>query len=270
MKPLMFGPASRQLFGIFHPVEEGQAVQNTAVLICPPFGKEALRAHRFFRVFAQRLARVGIATLRFDLHGCGDSPGDEIQGELDGWRRDIGAAHDELRRLRPDANIVWVGARLGGTLAVLAARNGRCDPVRLVLWEPVVDGLRYGRLLRDKHVAAIDASFCIPNLSLRRSVQLGNELPAEALGTSLSPALRAQLRALTADALPLTALYQTLVLSLPTDDPCAQWAAAQQLRHMPVKLTYFQHAMDWTSDPYPNQALVPAEALSRLQSALHE
>jgi alpha/beta superfamily hydrolase len=269
-QPIMFGPASRQLFGLFHPAEDNRT-EDSAVLVCPPFGQEGLRTHRFFKVLAERFARTGVPTLRFDFHGTGDSPGDERLGELDGWRRDLCAAHEELRRRAPDKRIVWVGARLGATLAVLAARNGRCDPVRLVLWEPVIDGRRYARFLREQHVAAIDATFCIPDLAWRR--ELAREpaaLPDEALGTALSPALRAQLEALVPDALPLTALHDTLVLVPPDDAHTPQWAAEQQSRHMPVRLAYFQHRLDWTSDPYPNSAMVPADALSRLQGALHE
>ncbi|MGJ7567247.1 serine aminopeptidase domain-containing protein [Variovorax sp. GB1R11] len=268
--PLMFGPASRQVFGVFHPAEDNRA-ENTAVLFCPPFGQEGLRTHRFFKVLAERFARSGVAVLRFDFYGSGDSPGDESEGELDGWRRDLCAAHEELRRRAPNASIVWIGARLGATLAVLAARSGRCDPVRLVLWEPVIDGKRYGRLLREEHVAAIDTTFCIPDLAWRRSlVNEPDALPEEALGTSLSPALRAQLAALVPESLPLTALHDTLVLAEPDDTHTAQWAADQQSRHMPVRLAYFSHPLDWTSDPYPNSAMVPAEALNRLQGALHE
>ncbi len=268
--PIMFGPASRQLFGLFHPAEDSPD-EERAVLVCPPFGQEGLRTHRFFKVLAERFARAGVATLRFDFYGSGDSSGDESQGELDGWRRDLCSAHEELRRRAPDRRIVWIGARLGATLAVLAARNGRCNPVRLVLGEPVIDGRRYARSLREQHVAAIDAMFCIPDLSWRRS--LGRDpaaLPDEALGASLSPALRAQLGALTPASLPLTALHDTLVLTPPDDAHTPQWAAEQQSRHLPVRLAYFWHRLDWTSDPYPDSAMVPSDALNRLQGALHE
>ncbi|RQO39677.1 alpha/beta hydrolase [Variovorax sp. KBW07] len=269
-EPLMFGPASRQVFGVFHAADPERA-EDTAVLLCPPFGQEGLRTHRFFKVLAERLSRAGIATLRFDFYGSGDSPGNESEGELDGWRRDLCSAHEELRRRAPGAAIVWVGARLGATLAVLAARSGRCDPVRLVLWEPVIDGRRYARLLREQHVAAIDTTFCIPDLAWRNGLlKSPDALPEEALGTALSPALRAQLAALVPDSLPLTALHDTLVLAEPDDERTAQWAADQQSRHMPVRLAYFSHQLDWTADPYPNSAMVPADALNRLQGALHE
>ncbi|KAF1048057.1 alpha/beta hydrolase [Xylophilus sp.] len=269
-QPLMFGSASRQLFGMFHAAEP-QRDGGTAVLLCPPFGQEGLRTHRFFKVLAERFARDGVAALRFDFHATGDSPGDERSGELDGWRRDLCAAHDTLRRLAPGTRVAWIGARLGATLAVLAARSGRCDPHRLVLWEPILDGLRYARFLRERHVAMVDGSFCIPDPAWRRSfVRDSQAVPQEALGVSLSERLRAQFGALVPASLALTALHDTLVLAQPDDAPTAQWAAAQQLRHMPVRLSYFEHRLDWAADPYPNSAMVPADALARLQGALHE
>ena len=95
MTPMLFGPASRQLFGLYHAPERESKL---AVLICMPLGQEAVRAHRLFRVLSDRLARAGVAVLRFDYHGSGDSPGEDTDGELEGWRRDICTAHEELRR----------------------------------------------------------------------------------------------------------------------------------------------------------------------------
>lgn len=270
-QPLMFGPASRRLFGLFHAAGAGTGASATAVLLCPPFGPEGLRTHRLFKVLAERLAAAQVATLRFDFHGSGDSPGEDDDGELEGWRRDLWCAHALLRQRLPAARIVWLGARLGATLAVMAARSGRCDPTRLVLWEPVLDGPRYARYLRERHVQAVDTSFCVPDLAWRRAYLRSEEpVPSQALGVSLSATLRAQLASLNAAALPLTALHDTLVLASPDDTHIAAWAADQQARHIPVRLAYFQHRLDWAADPYPNSAMVPADALARLQGALHE
>lgn len=262
MTPLLFGPASRQLFGLFHPSErEG----STAVLICGPFGQESIRAHRLMRVLADRLARAGVAVLRFDYYGCGDSPGDDDEGELEGWRRDVGVAHDELKRLSGATHVVWLGARLGASIAVLAARSGRSDPARLLLWDPVIDGARYLSYLREKHVDALERSFVMPNPAWRRQLTRQPEhIVQELIGYALSPALYGQLRALDAAALPLTALYETTVLADADDASARHWADLQLARNLPVRLLPFKHPMAWTSDPHPNNAMVPAEALQRL------
>src|SRR4051812_43750768 len=65
MTPFYFGAPERRLLGLFHP--SATAVRGArAVLLCNPFGQEAVRSHRVYRVLAERLARGGIAVLRFD------------------------------------------------------------------------------------------------------------------------------------------------------------------------------------------------------------
>ncbi len=270
MTPFMFGPVSRRLFGLFH-AADADKIADTAVLICPPFGQEALRAHRLFKVLADRLARRGIASLRFDFYGAGDSPGDESEGELDGWQRDLCEAHEELRRLSSAKRVVWIGARLGAALAIQAAGTGRCDPNRLVLWEPIVDGKQYLRFLREEHVEALDASFCIPDPAPRRALaREPDALPVEALGAEVSPRLAQQLADLGVAALPLGKQHDTIVLANPEDESVINWATKQKESNFSVTLEAFTHPLIWTSDPHPNSAMVPAEALQRLLRTIDE
>ncbi len=268
MTPMMFGPASRQLFGLYHPPQrEGRL----AVLICSPFGQEAVRSHRLFRVLADRLAMSGTAVLRFDYFGTGDSPGDDTDGEFEGWRRDVNTAHEELRRRVGERNILWIGARLGATLAVLAAKSGRCDPSKLVLWDPVVDGPRYLQALRAGHVEALEHSYCIPDPDWRRQLARNPDAFTDDLfGFGVAPVLRQQLRSLDAQTLQLTALHDTVVLADPEDQPAQAWGRAQAARQMPVTVSPFRHPLIWTSDPHPNNAMVPPEALQCLIAQVHE
>ena len=268
MTPMLFGPASRQLFGLFHPPERDAGL---AVLICMPLGQEAVRGHRLFRVLSDRLSRAGVAVLRFDYHGSGDSPGDDIDGDLEGWRRDVCVAHEELRRRTGDRRILWLGARLGATLAVMAAKSGRCDPAKLILWEPIVDGARYLHELRAGHVDALERSFCVPDPAWRRQLSRNPDaFTQEIFGFGMSPEMREQLRALRPANLQLTALHETMVLASAEDRASCQWAEQEKARHMPVRLTTFQHPLVWTSDPHPNNAMVPTEALQQLLAAIHE
>jgi pimeloyl-ACP methyl ester carboxylesterase len=293
MTPLMFGPPARRLFGLYHPAEDGRPDKG-AVLICPPFGQEALRSHRFFKVLADRLARAGFSVLRFDYYGTGDSPGDDVEGEFDGWASDIAAAHEELRRLSsagapgtPDGpGVRWLGVRLGGTLALLAAQQTRPRLERLVLWEPVVDGRRYTQMLREWHVHSLELSYCIPEPSLRR--QLATDplaFTAEASGFAVSPTLQRQFEQLRPQSLRFDANCGTVVIAQPDDASIAAWAGSQgkqeqeQQQHMggstkssgaAIRISEFAHALDWNSDPSSNNALVPAEALKRLLATMNE
>ena len=145
MIPIHFGRPDRTLFGIYH---EATEPAPTAVLLCPPFGQEAIRAHRLYRVLAERLARAGIAALRFDYYGTGDSLGDDLDGDLTGWQDDVLSAHRELVRRCQAKAVVWMGLRLGASLAALAARQAPAELARLVLCTPVVDGRAYLAQLR--------------------------------------------------------------------------------------------------------------------------
>jgi hypothetical protein len=265
---MLFGPPSRQLFGLFHaPERDG----NLAVLICMPVGQEAIRAHRLFRVLSDRLARMGVAVLRFDYHGTGDSPGDDTDGELQGWRRDVCTAHEELRRRVGARRIRWLGARVGAAVAVLAAQSGHCDPARLILWDPIIDGTRYIEDLRACHVDALERSFCVPDRAWRRQLAKNSDaFTSELLGFGISPVLRQQLRALSLNTLHLTALHPATVLADPEDSVAQEWVRAELERHMPATLASFHHPLIWTSDPQPNNAMVPAEALQRLMAEAHD
>lgn len=270
MTPFAFGPPSRRLTGLFHPAERSGAAGD-AVLVCPPWGHEAMRSQRFFRVLADRLTRAGFAVLRFDYHGTGDSPGDDLDGEMEGWRQDVGAAHAELWRLSGAPRIHWLGARLGATLALRAAHEPGSAPTRLLLWDPVVDGPRYLHELHAAHVHALEASLCVPDRTLRRQLgQTPEAFPEGLLGTALSARLLQQLRGIAPAHVTASAVHDTVVLARAQDAPVAQWVGAQRARELPVTLLPLQHGLAWTSEPQPNNAMVPAEALQRLLAELKD
>ncbi len=135
--PLYFG-ADAELFGLYQPAG---ASAGKAVLLCPPLGQEQIRCHRLYRQLAHALAAEGIAVLRFDYYGCGDSAG--ASDEVD-WQRCLANTRDaanELRRRSRTDRIVAFGARLGGSIALAAAEAARFS--ELVVWDPVLDGTAY-------------------------------------------------------------------------------------------------------------------------------
>ncbi len=124
-------------FGWLHP-----APGACGVVICNPFGHEAMWLHRSLRQLAQRLAEQGMPTLRFDYAGCGDSAPGEADA-ISGGTADIAAAAQHLRALAGVTRVVLLGVRMGATLAALAAAQVGADA--LVMLEPVVSGKAYWR-----------------------------------------------------------------------------------------------------------------------------
>lgn len=144
-RPLYFGPDGERLFGWLHPAARHATL---GVVVCPPFGYEAVCAHRSLRHIAQAAADAGVPALRVDLAGCGDSQGDDLQGErLSAWRRSVHEAVDGLRRATGVARVALVGLRLGALVAALAALE-RDDIAGLVAVAPVLRGRAYVRELR--------------------------------------------------------------------------------------------------------------------------
>jgi alpha-beta hydrolase superfamily lysophospholipase len=152
-EPLYFDAAGHKLFGWLHrPRTPPKA--RVGLVICKPFGYEAICSHRSLRAFAEAAAEVGVPTLRFDYLGAGDSA--EIEPEADQlavWSRDVVAAVSELQRLTGVEHVCLLGVRLGALLATLAA--GQCKSASgLILIAPVINGRRYLRELRTTVLAA--------------------------------------------------------------------------------------------------------------------
>ena len=125
------------------------------VVLCKPFGYEAICAHRSIRAFAEALADAGFPAFRFDYLGTGDSGEIDPQADqLQVWTRDALAAAQELRRRSGVTQICFLGVRLGALLATLAARQSRTES-SLVLISPILSGRRYLRELRTIRMAAL-------------------------------------------------------------------------------------------------------------------
>lgn len=139
MTPLFFGDSSRRLFGIYTPAH-AKAGKQRAIVLCPPWGAEYLRAHRSLCQLGRMLAASGFHVLRFDYFGTGDSAGDMADGNLSGWQSDVQAAVEELKDTAGLLRVSLLGLRLGGNLALRVAAARPRDVDALVLWDPVVDG----------------------------------------------------------------------------------------------------------------------------------
>lgn len=143
-----FGPDDRPLFGWLHLPADG--VVHGGVVLCQPLGIEATCVYFSYRQLADRLAQLGLAVLRFDYDGTGDSSGAETDPDrLEAWLSSVTTATDLLVDLGVGP-VGLVGIRMGGLFAGHeAARRGGVDV--LVLWDPCISGkafLREQRFLR--------------------------------------------------------------------------------------------------------------------------
>jgi pimeloyl-ACP methyl ester carboxylesterase len=262
--PMTFGPANRKLFGIFHPSLH-EPSSRSAVVLCNPFGQEAIRAHRCLRALAERLSREGHAVLRFDYFGTGDSAGDDLDCDLDGWCHDLLTAHQEACFRSGASRIVWVGMRLGGTVAMHAARMAAPQNLaRLILWDPIFDGPRYLAYLREQHIELLIRAFDLPQTPSPRDLARDPiQFRDEAIGFALSDTFRTQLEAIRADAFRWPDLPRDLVVVTdPGRNDGTNIEAARPRDPEGVTSHVVRHGINWSTDSAANTALVPAAALA--------
>jgi pimeloyl-ACP methyl ester carboxylesterase len=228
--PLVFEAAGGWCFGWHHPA--GGARRGVGVVLCRPFGYEAICAYRTYTMLAEGLAQDGFDVLRFDYQGTGDSSGNDTDPDrVQAWLASVAAAVHELRRVSGVSRIALGGVRLGATLAMRAAAAlGGVDA--LVLWAPCT-GRAFGRELRAASAAR------------EESVQ-GTDI--EALGYRYTAATLQELAEL--DRQPLAAAPARRALLIGRDDmPVdARWAA-----------TLEQQGVQTTSVEWPGYAAMMVE-----------
>jgi len=250
------------LFGIFHPAASA-ATPRANVVLCNAFGQEAIRAQRTMWVLAERLARAGHSVLRFDYYGTGDSMGDDLDADIDGWSDDVREADRELRARCGGGETIWIGMRLGGTIVLRAAQRAPDSLARLILWDPVLDGPRYLEHLRERHVSTLERAFSISPAPAPS--ELAKDPAAyrdEAIGFALSPLLREQIAMLrpTAEHWP-DRPGSIVIVTDPDDVDGSDLSAVCDADPGRVQVTPVRHGIDWTGG---SSALVPGQAVARL------
>lgn len=140
LTPVTFECKGQQLVGMMH-LPEGRGRFPTALLLHGFTGTKT-EIHRLFVKLSRALAQHGIASLRVDFRGSGDSDGDFEDVTL---RSEVADAQEAIKFLvrhkRVNTRrIAMVGLSLGAAVASYVVARERNRIKSLALWAPVADG----------------------------------------------------------------------------------------------------------------------------------
>jgi dienelactone hydrolase len=256
--------------------EQGEA-RDIAVVICPPpFGYENICSHRALRILGDRLAGGGIASLRFDVPGTGDSDG---QHDLRAWKKAIAVAAATVRRETGCTKVAAIGIGLAGTV-LLGSMDEGLDLDKVIVWGTPVRGRAW--LRQQRAYALVAAPKPHPDAPPPPPMPEGVE---ELTGFPLKAALAAELSALDAGKVPADAWPadrpRPLALALArsaadTDEALAKALGARGMTVTSEAYTGFDQMLDephlakapepifarireWLAEGVPNRAPFPAQ-----------
>jgi pimeloyl-ACP methyl ester carboxylesterase len=138
------GAAGIELAGTLT-LPEGDAPAPAVVLISgsgPQNRDEEVAGHRIFHVLADHLTRAGVAVLRFDDRGVGESTGTFATATSEDFASDVEAGVAFLRRradIDPD-RVGLIGHSEGGLVAPMVARSDDALAFLVLLAGPGVNG----------------------------------------------------------------------------------------------------------------------------------
>ncbi len=142
---------------------------------------EAMFGHKPFLVIADAFARAGIATLRYDDRGFGESTGDVLSCTTEDFKNDALAGIRLLRRRFDHVGVL--GHSEGGSIALMLAAEGNADFI-ISLAGMVVSGAetlleQNRRALADAGIAQADVdSYCRLLSDTYDAVKAGLPLPS--------------------------------------------------------------------------------------------
>lgn len=138
-RPVVIESQGHSLIGVLH--LPARLTSCPAVLVHHGYAGTKVGSGRLYVELAERLVQHGVATLRLDFRGCGDSEGDFSELGIEDWVQDSLNGIAFLRGCSKvdGGRVGLLGASLGGAIAAQAARrdeNVQC----LALWASVAVG----------------------------------------------------------------------------------------------------------------------------------
>lgn len=255
----MYVPSgAHHLYAVLHdPAHEEQ--QDTAVIICPPFGSDEISSYRPRREWARRLAEAGYPTLRLSLPATGDSTGSARDPDLvEAWTAAIDSAARWLSSCTGAARVAVVGIELGGLLAYRAVSSGA--PIdELILWGTP----RCGRAL----VKRLCALSKLESAGFFEGLEAPPHSPdgdLEVAGFLLSPQTISELQSLDLTALALAHGSPKRALMLHCDSTAADQGVIGALERAGAAVTVAHGPGYGAMTVHPQRGVAPIEVIERM------
>lgn len=152
----VFENEGQKIFGVLHmPLDQSKPVP--AVLICHGLAGHKTGKYRLYVTLAKTLASMGIAALRVDFRGSGDSEGEFHEMTVSSSVSDALKAIEWMaHNPRLDATRLGIfGRSFGGSVAVMAA--ARSNKIKsIALWAPVFDAKPWLKLWESLQAGTLD------------------------------------------------------------------------------------------------------------------
>ena len=168
---MYFDGEGARLFGVYDQ-PAAQSAGDAGVVICPPIGREYWEYHKLTVRLGEMFAARGLACMRFDYSGCGDSAGEMESCSISQWLSDIGSAVEALKRKANVHEVCLCGLSFGASLAAAYGAKEK-NVARMVLWRPVVDGREYAKQLARAHKRWLRGSFAKAERIDKKYCELG-------------------------------------------------------------------------------------------------
>lgn len=145
-RAIYFDVNGQRLHGMLHlPLLGGP---HPAVLMLHGFTGQRMEPHRLFVLFSRLLAENGIASLRFDFRGSGESEGSFSEMTVSRELEDVVQAYAFLKA-QPEIDrtrLGLLGLSMGGMVAALSVANPRLEFDALALWAPAHPSVWLGQI----------------------------------------------------------------------------------------------------------------------------